>query len=206
MPIHRKTIKAVVSATGVIPETIAKVSDRPIAAVSRALAKRFLGSEVAANRTTTEIAGRQIRAAAKRTGFTVDKKTSEDIYHGALIASFGVPLMGGTLTFAPLAFERMFARGESQIAPFIGGPELGPFEGRLDLPFLPTSGGPMRGPVQPVRLRAIKPRRGKPGMGRAVKAGIVKRDKRGRLIALTARQRKECEVQGLLPKRKRKGR
>jgi len=71
-----------------------------IASLSRALAKMVAGGK-AEGRTTTAIAGGQIRAELSRHGINISQERAEDVYHGL------IPVFGASSLLAPLIRERV---------------------------------------------------------------------------------------------------
>ncbi|MBA7708668.1 hypothetical protein ES703_117571 [subsurface metagenome] len=71
-----------------------------IASFSRALAKLVAGGK-AEGRTTTAIAGGQIREELGRLGINVSQGQAEQVYHGL------IPVFGASSLIAPLVRERV---------------------------------------------------------------------------------------------------
>jgi len=71
-----------------------------IASLSKALAKMIAGGK-AEGRTTTAIAGGQIREELGRHGINISQERAEQVYHGL------IPVFGASSILAPLIRERM---------------------------------------------------------------------------------------------------
>lgn len=170
------------------------------AVASRGIARGVVGEE-ARGRTTSEIAGGQVKRALAATGINITQAQAVELYHLTLGLSTlaglpqGLAIAAGTLG-VPLAIEQL-TTGPAGPLPLVAPSAIG------QVAQITARNGAVE--IDGVSIPVRRPRKA-PGTARAVRNGLFKRDARGRLLPLSPRDRKKCEDAGFFKKKDRRKR